>query len=170
MDFLKKVLFGGLIALCMGATMTSCSSDDDNEEYETTAGAPYTGIYQVTYMTNNEGGSVESGPILTEFLNMHMTLETDNMGNNVCKYYTHNVDDYESTPLYLENGTWFYNGTSKTLTISFPGDKGRVFTVKSWTEKQLITYHEEEGEYENQYYKYFYEITWTKVSSVVTIK
>ncbi|MDE6646856.1 MAG: hypothetical protein K2K03_03330 [Prevotella sp.] len=163
MDFLKKVLFGGLIALCMGASMTSCGSDDDNEEYGTTEGAPYTGIYQATHVISDEDGFVESHPISTDELNMHLTLETDNR----CKYYTHNLDDYEdgydaAPPLYLENGTWVYNGTQKTLTISFPGYGNRVFSVKSWTNNKLVTYHEEDG--------CFYEFTWTKVSSVVTIK
>lgn len=159
MDFLKKVLFGGLIALCMGVTMTSCSSDDDNEEYETTAGAPYTGIYQVTYMTTNEDGSVISSPVTTDMLNMHMTLETDNMGNNTCKYYS---DNYDEDGVYYYEGTWAYNDAQKTLTLSFLGHGVGVFIVKSWTNNELKTYSESDG--------YFYEVTWTKVSSVTTRK
>lgn len=168
MIFFKKILFGSLIALCIGATMTSCGDDDDNEddneENRTTVGAPYTGIYQATYLSTNDSddGSVESGYISTTSFNMHLTLETDNMGKNTCKYYSHRTDEPDSYPYYYEDGTWVYNGTQKTLTISFPGYEKKVFSVKSWTNNKLVTYDEEDG--------YFYEFTWTKVSSVITIK
>lgn len=155
MKTLQKLLLIGVLLFSFSCVFSSCGDDDDDDDtlMGDTSGAPYTGVWKVTYVNVVEDGESFAGPCPSE-TKIKLTLFQN--GNFVFDSLVE--DDEDGSSRVTEKGTWSYGNNVLTLNISEPYAGRAVFKVLTWTDKKLVTNQVEDGD--------SYTWTWTKNSGV----
>lgn len=154
MKTLQKLFLFCALMISSACVFSACGDDDkDDTPMGDTTGAPYTGVWKVSYVNMVEDGDSYQGPA-DELTNVRLTLYQN--GNFIFESAVY--DDNDGPSMNRFTGTWSYAGKTLTLNSEEPYEGVTVFKVLTWTNEKLVTNQTDEGD--------SYTWIWTKTANV----
>ncbi len=154
MKTLQKLLLISVLMFSFSCVFSACGDDDD--EPEGTSGAPYPGVWRVTYVNvTDEDGESYAGPMPDE-TKIKLTLYQN--GNFIFESLVE--DDLDAPSAVTEKGTWSYGNQVLTLNVTEPYAGRGTINVITWTDTKLVTNIPDEMDAGSG------TLTWTKSAGV----